>query len=514
MNRFHILSLILAAGMAAGSESMISAQSTPKFRHVTSKAEIEARENLLEKAAAKLPPLIDSAMLRVRTPQEIFDSVRIPDDYPRFVNLMKAPWVFSGYHHIRNHEFPTELPTYIKGMKIRNGNEPDSIATVDDTLGEGLPGDTLAAAPVEDTIEIEQEEPLLPIVTGDVTPLWLKRDIENRQMQMNFIYQQMIADPSTIEFAYWQLPDPPVLAEDDFSFNAFIRKMDLPEVDPKKAVIIENELGKVHWLHNVNAGLHMSQAFLSPNWYQGGNNNFSFLLNFNWNVTLNTVYHPDMIFTSNLSYKLGFYSNPKNSLRKFSISDDIFQYNLNTGVKAYNNWFYSFNLLFKTQLMNNYEQNSDKRTASFLSPGELNMGIGMTYSKEDKKKRYRLSLAISPLSYNLKTCIDSHMDETQFKIKEGHRSVNQFGSNFEANLGWDITSNINLKSRLFLFTDYSYFLSDWENTVSFAINRFLSTQIYLHMRYDSSAPKDKGWNRFMIKEILSFGLSYTFSTKP
>lgn len=528
MNRFPIFSILLATGSIAGCHFPICAQSSPRFKHVASKAEIQAREVMISKAAEQIPPLVDSTMLRVRTPEEIFSEITLPDDHDSYVNLLSAPWVFSGYHSLSSPVFDFPMPVFIPGMKIRNGNELDSVVAEENGLiwpdmdFTHNPADSIslpAAKVIEDEIAEQKTTPaapadILPIVSGDVIPRWLSRDMENRRMQQNFIYQMMVDDPSTIDFAYWQLPDPPVLADDDVSFNAFIRKLDLPEIDPDKAVIIENKLGKVHWLHTFNSGLQMSQAFLSPNWYQGGNNNFSFLFNFNWNVALNTVYHPNLIFTSNLSYKLGFYSNPKHHIRKFSISDDVFQYNLNAGVKAFNNWFYSFNMLFKTQLLNNYEQNSDKRTASFLSPGELNMGIGMTYSKQNKAKTFKLSLAISPLSYNLKTCIDHRLDETQFKIKKGHRSVSQFGSNCETTVNWDITSNINLKSRLFLFTDYDYFLSDWENTVSFAINRFLSTQIYLYMRYDTSSPSSSGWKHFMMKEILSFGLSYTFNTKP
>lgn len=509
LDRHSVFTAAVALGLLSATASP---QSRPKFRHVESKGEIEARQIFIDRAAENIKPIVDSTMLRVRSAGEILDSISIPADYPRYVNLLTAPWVFSGFHYLKPRTFSRDLPTVIKGMRIRNGNTPDSISIIRETPLAVTGTDSVAAAPFVEIIE-EETEPL-PVVTGDVTPLWLKRDVDNRQMQTDFIYSIMVSDPSTIEYAYWQLPDPPVLREDDLSFLSFINRMDLPEVDPDKAVIIEQEVGKVHWLHKINSGLQMSQAFLSSNWYQGGNNNFAFLMNFNWNVALNTVYHPNLIFTSNLSYKLGFYSNPKKSLRKFSISDDLFQYNLNAGLKALSNWFYSFNLVFKTQLLNNYEQNSDKRTASFLSPGELNMGLGMTYSRQNKLKTFKLSLAISPLSYNLKTCIDSRMDETQFKIKEGHRSISQIGSNCETTIDWNITSNINLKSRMFLFTDYDYFLGDWENTLSFAINKFLSTQIYAYLRYDSSAPAAAGWGHFMLKEILSFGLSYTFSTKP
>ena len=142
------------------------------------------------------------------------------------------------------------------------------------------------------------------------------------------------------------------------------------------------------------------------------------------------------------------------------------------------------------------------------------MGIGMTYSYQNKYKTFQFNATISPLSYNLKTCISDYVDHEQFNISPNKKFKNEIGSNAEINMTWDITSNISYKTRMFLFSDYSYFLSDWENTFSFSINKFLSTQIYVHLRYDTSAESLTSWKKFMMREILSFGLSYTFSTKP
>lgn len=67
---------------------------------------------------------------------------------------------------------------------------------------------------------------------------------------------------------------------------------------------------------------------------------------------------------------------------------------------------------------------------------------------------------------------------------------------------------------MFLFTNYDEFQGDWENTLNFAVNRFLSTQIYVHLRYDTASHQYDGhWRHWMLKEILSFGFRYAFSTK-
>ena len=328
------------------------------------------------------------------------------------------------------------------------------------------------------------------------------------------MYNLMVEKPSTIDYSYWDLPVPPRLLDDDVTFSGYIRRLNLPELDPEKAVLPEETLRQIHWLHGIGAAMQFSLAYVSKNWYQGGNNHLALLFNFYWNVQLNQVYHPNLLFQSALSYKLGLNSTPQDEVHSYSISEDVLQYNLNTGLKAFKKWFYSLNLQFKTQILRNYEQNSMKRKASFLSPGDFNLGLGMAYSHQNEKKTLQLTATVSPISYNLKTCITDKIDHAQFNISPGRHSRSEIGSNGEFNMLWKITPNIDYRTRVFLFTDYDYFLGDWENTFSFAINKFLSTQIYVHMRYDTSTDMSTSWKHFMLREVLSFGLSYTFSTKP
>ena len=343
-----------------------------------------------------------------------------------------------------------------------------------------------------------------------------KAVIESFAITDDILYLYMMRHPERIQYTYRQLPPPPSLPEDDRSFAHYLRELVLPGVNAGEAVIPDVEPRRIYWLHTVNSALQFSQAFISPNWYQGGNNHLALLFNFGWDVNLNTVYKPDLMFNSALSYKLAINSNTGDALHKYSIAQDLFQYNLKMGVKAFRKWFYSFTMQFKTQFFNAYPTDSDVRTASFLSPADLNVGLGMTYNTEGRNGTLKFSVSIAPISYNLKTCISDAVDHLQFNIPQNARTRSEYGSNAELNLLWDITPNIQWKSRLFLFSDYHYFQADWENTFNFSINRFLSTQLYVHPRFDSSAASASsgGWHHWMLKEILSFGLSYTFSTKP
>lgn len=357
-----------------------------------------------------------------------------------------------------------------------------------------------------------QEEPKDPFY-------WLTRRINAGNLIHDARYKYMLYNPGDVDFIYWRLPDPPRLIDSRKDLTEEVIYNDIPstieENLPSESFPI---IGRTNWLHTFKGSLQFSQAYLSPNWYQGGNNSLTILANFFWNVKLNDVYHPNLLFDNTLSYNLGVFSTPQDDYHNYSISQDVFQWNFKFGVKATRKWFYSFTAQFKTQFLNNYGENSLIRKASFLSPGALTLGLGMTYSYSNAKKTLKLNASISPLSYNLITCIDTKVDPVQYNVEAGHKSASEYGSNGELTLEWALASNISYRSRLFTFTNYEYFLSDWENTFSFAINRFLSTQIYVHLRYDSSTTVSdihatKRWRYWMLKEILSFGFAYTFSTK-
>ncbi len=353
------------------------------------------------------------------------------------------------------------------------------------------------------------------LITEQFTPSWLHDALTQSRISQDYMYLSMINNPYSIEYTYWDLPVPPRLPEDDVTLGTYIRSLNLPEVTTDDAIIPEFEQQKKHWLHKFSTGLQFSQAYVSKNWYQGGNNYLQLLFNFYWDVQLNPTYHENQIFQSTVNYKLGVNSVEQSAVgRKYSLSEDLFQYNVKYGFKALKKWFYTLTGQFKTQFFKNYKTNTDIRTASFLSPADLNLGIGMTYSTQNKKKTFSMSASIAPLSYNLKICLDDEIDHAQFNIKPGHKSHSEIGSSGELNMTWQASSNVSMRTRCFAFTDYTYFQGNVETTWDFAINKFLSTQIYANLRYDSSSDFNMSkWHHWMLKEILSFGLTYNFSTK-
>lgn len=442
--------------------------------------------------------------------------------YARNGFMTRLPLIYSGYRYVPEAKFHLEPVPFrmdaraydadslrYAGILTREVIDPADLEEGDEVLEltmQDLGYPAADSVPEIKPVDIEQ---MLS------TPRWLRVVLNAQKLQHDIRYMYMVGHPFDIQQAAWNIKKPPTLPEDDYSYEHFLETLELPAVDTGAAVLPEQLQRKKHWLHNFSTGVYLSQAYVSSTWYQGGNSYFSLLFNFNWNVDLNTVFHPNLLFNSALSYKLAISSAPKGSIHSLLVSQDQLQYNLKTGFRAWKKWFYSFIMQFKTPFFNTYPSDSEQLTSSFLSPADFNIGLGMTYETKALSDRLKLSVSISPISYNLKVCNSDRIDHLQFNIPADRKTHSEIGSNAEANLEWQITRNISWKSRMFLFTDYDYFQADWENTFNFAINRFLTTQLYVHPRFDSSSePGTSKWHHWMLKEILSIGVTYSFSTKP
>lgn len=393
-------------------------------------------------------------------------------------------------------------------------NTPDSVVNDTVMVFDALPK-IISLPPVYTNYRImDQWDPFAPELTGDANMEWIERSqsVENRTARM--LQNFMVNHPELVHknIAFMELPPKKYYG----TVNPSDHSIEIREVVIDAPEKIEVEVDKKHWLKNFTASLQFSQAYISPNWYQGGNNNLNVIANIVYNVKLNPAYHPNLLFESTMQYKLGINSAPDDTIRSYSISEDLLQLNATFGIKAVNHWYYSLTGQFKTQLFTSYASNTNNMTSSFLAPAELNLGLGMTYSYASPNKKVTLDASISPLSYNMKMCIkpDRELSHATFGIKPDRTCNINIGSSAEVKFAWKIMDNITYSTRLFLFTDYDQFEADWENTLSMSINKYLATQIYVHVRYDTTTPDipDSNWKKLQLKEILSFGISYKFST--
>lgn len=355
-----------------------------------------------------------------------------------------------------------------------------------------------------------------PFPDADTPTSFFDRLVKSNYRQRYFMQRFMCEHPDIVRYNMATMPRPPkkfVMHLDPATAKLTVEEFQEAPLDTMKNIVPEIKPTHVNWLHTFDASLQFSQAYISPNWYQGGNSNLNMIGSALYSVKLNPKFNPNIIFETSVGYKLGVNNAPDDSIHKYNISEDLFQVNSKFGYKAAQRWYYSINVLFKTQLLNNYKKNSDEMIAAFLSPGELNVGVGMTYSYENPRKTVQFNASLAPLSYNLKTCTNPNLNPEAFGIDSGKTSKSEIGSSVELTFKWQLTYNITYFTRLFAFTDYEYLQGDWEHTIDFSINRFMSARVYAHLRYDSQAPEvaDTSWRRFMFKEVLSIGFAYKFN---
>lgn len=407
----------------------------------------------------------------------------------------------------------------------------EELVAVPDTLGPGLVGDSIIIDTTivlprlpryffrpavydhyefRDTVRLDEK-----FYSGKEYMKWIEDEEFVTRNMKNLRYDLFINRPDLVKYNIDMLPEAPKV------YHAVVNPEDhtitIEEVvkAPVTGTTLKPvEVKKRHWIRDFRTSLQFSQAYVSPNWYQGGNNNLNVLGHIYYDVKLNQEYHPNLLFETTAQYKLGLNSAPDDSLRNYSISEDLFQVNMTLGIKAASRWYYSLTAQFKTQLLNSYKSNTRDLVSALLSPGDLTAGVGMTYNYVSPKKKFTFDASLAPLSYNLRTCINEDIDETDYGITEGRKAVHKFGSSAELKLMWRMASNIVFNSRIFAFSDYEVFRADWENTLMFEINRFLTTQIYAHLRYDTNGVEAEGtkWKKLQLKEILSIGFAYKFSS--
>lgn len=250
-----------------------------------------------------------------------------------------------------------------------------------------------------------------------------------------------------------------------------------------------------------------SQNYISDNWYKGGESTVSLISGLVWQFNYNDKQR--LQFENKIEWKLGFVTAPSDTVHQYKTNDDMLRLTSKLGYRAFSNWYYTLSGEFKTQLFSKYNTNSDQLVSSILSPAELNLGLGMDY-KYKKNGVCDLSVLINPFNYTRYSIISDKVDPTKFNIEKDKKVANQWGSRLEATVKWSIISNLLWDSRFSYNTNYERVVSEWENTFTFAFNKYFSTKLFMHLRFDDSVTRKEGDSFFQFKELMSLGFNYTW----
>ena len=262
------------------------------------------------------------------------------------------------------------------------------------------------------------------------------------------------------------------------------------------------------WKKSAAASVQFSQHGISDNWYQGGESTNALLAEMK--MTANYDNKQGIQFDNSLEMKLGFITAPSDTVHSYKTNADLFRLNSKLGVRAIKNLYYTIASELTTQFFPNYATNTNNLISSFLSPLQFKASVGMDYKLE--KSKYKLSLMGAPFSYTfVYISNDDIVNPSSFNVEPGHSSANLFGSEITANVDWKIKDNILYVTKFNYFTTYDKVIMNWENTVEFKLNRYLSTKIFFHLRYDDGVTlTEENDSYFQLKEMLTFGLSYSW----
>lgn len=339
------------------------------------------------------------------------------------------------------------------------------------------------------------------------TLLFCRKEMVNRQVDKALL-QAYVNIPHRIRFTEEEVMNAR-LVQDNIekeskskpNVSKLVKKNPIRDMDREGGVVIHKPNW---WVTGGNSSLQFTQNYISNNWYKGGESTNALLATAQLYANYNDK--EKVQWENLLDAKLGFTSAPSDQCHDYLVNTDQLRLYSKLGVQAAKYWYYTISTEFKTQFCHGYNANSDVLRSAFLAPADWTTSIGMDFKL--KKKNYSLSLFLAPLTHMLRYVGNKDVNETAYGIEEGKRTKHNFGSNIRPTLNWKITSNITLDSRMDYQTSYEWTRIEWENTFNFAVNKYFSTKMYIHARYDDSAAPRKGDSYFQLKEMLSFGLNY------
>lgn len=265
------------------------------------------------------------------------------------------------------------------------------------------------------------------------------------------------------------------------------------------------------WNKSGKFGLQLTQNYVSANWYKGGNNNMTLLTS----LLLEANYNDQrrLQWDNKLEMRLGFVTVPSDTVHEFLTNNDKIYLFSKLGLNAFESFFYTAQVEAQSQFMPGYKSNDTTAYSRFLAPLDVYVAIGIDY-KPKLKNGNTLSLAFLPIAYKLRY-IDGGdpVIIKAYKIRDGNRAQNDFGSKIEFNANLKLLKNFSWRSRLYYFSTYKYSEAELENVFSFSFNKYITAEFYALWRYDDNRDMkywDESLGFFQFKEYFTLGLSYNF----
>lgn len=258
------------------------------------------------------------------------------------------------------------------------------------------------------------------------------------------------------------------------------------------------------WRKGASVMLQMTQNYVSPNWYQGGNTSFAML-----GIAQGYInYQSDKFTWQNTGeWRGGFSTISGDTCHKVNTTEDYFRLYTKAGYEIYKEMHTILSAEYMMNLLPTYGENSYNLKTAFASPIRLNLAVGL-----DFRPVQGLSVVINPLAYKMVYVGDTiHTNPNDFGVEKGKNILNEAGSSVRVDYLWKPVREFLLDTRFYMYTNYSRVEIDLEVNANFIINRFLSARVTLHPRYDNTIILEGDEKaKVQFKEFLSIGFSHQF----
>ncbi len=215
-------------------------------------------------------------------------------------------------------------------------------------------------------------------------------------------------------------------------------------------------------------------------------------------------------------------------------TDDRIEFNSKVTRKATEVWAYSGFLNFRTQFVDGFQLPNDSTLIStWMAPGYLTFGIGMDYTPNEY-----FSANISPVAGKFTFVTNTDLANagafgvqgaefdpvTGERTKDGMNYRIEIGGNISAQFTKEIVKNVELDTKLNLFSNYAEEPGNidvnWDLLLNMKINEWLSASLICNLIYDhdidiavdtdNDGVNDAVGPRTQFKEVLGVGLNMNF----
>ena len=278
---------------------------------------------------------------------------------------------------------------------------------------------------------------------------------------------------------------------------------DEPEIVPVHVMVRKPNF----WKFKGDGYLQFLQYYVSDNWHKGGESSNS--AQAAATLELNYNDHDKITLDNKLEMKLGILTSPSDTVNKFKTNNDLIRLTSKLGVQAHKHWYYTLQVLAYTQFAKGLKANDKNVYSDFMSPFDLNVGIGMEYKIDALNGRLTGTLNFLPFAFNFR-----YVDRMSLAKKNGirgdHHTLEDFASQFTGELKWQIADQLSWKSRLFAITYYRQSKMEWENQFELKVTKYISANLFLYPRFDDANDPDDSLGYFQLQEWSSIGLTYSW----